>query len=263
MARVDNGNNLQTPMLQPGWVTQADGYGLITTKGRYVADEGNANSFNLGQEVPDLAGTRISKITQTFNKNGLQVIDLEGVQLDSATTRPNVSASSGLTSEHITTHPDFFSTIAGPKPYTQSTLSKGNGQTLYKGLNGAHFSDEQGGKFEGFLDPSFPDFYGKTHYLAPITSFSGTIFTSSSANAKKLKDAVGKTSASRSFDGITLLPSFLGDTFVISGRHQLLLSQVNFEDYAVTVAGNAYVIKVTYEIRLNAEGYSSKVYKSA
>ena len=263
MARVDNGNNLQTPMLQPGWVTQADGYGLITTKGRYVADEGNANSFNLGQEVPDLAGTRISKITQTFNKNGLQVIDLEGVQLDSAITRPNVSASSGLTSEHITTHPDFFSTIAGPKPYTQSSLSKGNGQTLYKGLNGAHFSDEQGGKFEGFLDPSFPDFYGQTHYLAPITSFSGTIFTSSSANAKKLKEAVGKTSASRSFDGITLLPSFLGDTFVISGRHQLLLSQVNFEDYAVTVAGNAYVIKVTYEIRLNAEGYSSKVYKSA
>lgn len=263
MARVDNGNNLQTPMLQPGWVTQADGYGLITTKGRYVADEGNANSFNLGDQVPDLAGTRISKITQTFNKNGLQVIDLEGVQLDSATTRPNVSASSGLTSEHITTHPDFFSTIAGPKPYTQSTLSKGNGQTLYKGLNGAHFSDEQGGKFEGFLDPSFPDFYGKTHYLAPITSFSGTIFTSSSVNAKKLKDAVGKTSASRSFDGITLLPSFLGDAFVISGRHQLLLSQVNFEDYAVTVAGNAYVIKVTYEIRLNAEGYSSKVYKSA
>lgn len=250
-------------MLQPGWVTQADGYGLITTKGRYVADESNANSFNLGQQVAELAGTRISKITQTFNKNGLQVIDLEGVQLDSATTRPNVSASSGLTSEHITTHPDFFSTIAGSKPYTQSSLSKGNGQTLYKGLNGAHFSDEQGGKFEGFLDPSFPDFYGKTHYLAPITSFSGTIFTNSGVNAKKLKDAVGKTSASRSFGGITLLPSYLGDAFVISGRHQLLLSQVNFEDYAVTVAGDAYVIKVTYEIRLNAEGYSSKVYKSA
>lgn len=250
-------------MLQPGWVTQADGYGLITTKGRYVADEGNARVFNLGQEVPDLAGTRISKITQTFNKNGIQVIDLEGVQLDSDVTRPNVSASSGLTSEHITTHPNFFSTIAGPKPYTQSSLSKGNGQTLYKGLNGAHFSDEQGGRFEGFLDPSYPDFYGKTHYLAPITSFSGTIFTSSSTVAKKLKEAVGKTSASRSFDGVTLLPSYLGDSFNISGRHQLLLSQVNFEDYAVTVAGKAYVIKVTYEIRLNAEGYSSRVYKSA
>lgn len=250
-------------MLQPGWTTQADGYGLITTKGRYIADEGNANAFNLGQQIPDLAGTRISKITQTFNKNGLQVIDLEGVQLDSGTTRPNVSASSGLTSEHITTHPDFFSTIAGPKPYTQSTLSKGNGQTLYKGLNGAHFSDTEGGKFEGFLDPSFPDFYGKTHYLAPVTSFSGTIFTSSPSNARKLKESVGKTSGMRSFNGVILLPSYLGDSFIIAGRHQLLLSQVNFEDYAVTVAGEAYVIKVTYEIRLNAEGYSSKVYKAA
>lgn len=263
MPRVSNGNPLTVPVLQPGWTTQEDGYGLISTKARYMADEGTFNSFQLGQTRSDLAGTRISKISQTFNKNGIQVIDVEGVQLDADVTRPNVTASSGLTSEHITTHPKFFTAIAGPKPFTASSLSLGNNQTIYKGQNGAHFSDPEGGRFIGFLDPTYKEFYGKTHYLAPVTSFAGVIYTRSGTTAQALRLAVGKTSGTRAFAGVTLLPSYLGSSFIVSGNHQLLLSQVNFEDYAVTVSGTAQVIKVTYEIRYNSEGYSNKVYDPA
>lgn len=266
MARVDNGNNLATPMLQPGWTVTEDGYGLITVKARYVLDEGSASGFTLGQSIGDLLSARVSKINKTFNKNGLAVEELELVKLDSTTTRPNITGSSGLTSEHITTHPQFFTAstgIAGAKPFTASALTKGNGQTLYKGLNGAHFSDPDGGRFEGFLDPTYPLYYGKSHYLAPVTSFSGVIYTSSSGNVTTLRDAVGKTSGTNAFGGITLLPSYVGTSFTISSRHQLLLSQVNFEDYAVTAGGTAYVYKINYEIRYNREGYVSPVYAAS
>ena len=266
MARVDNGNNLSTPMLQPGWTVTEDGYGLITVKARYVLDEGSPSGFTLGQQVTDLLGARVSKINKTFNKNGLAVEELELVKLDSTTTRPNISGSSGLTSEHITTHPEFFTAstgIAGAKPFTASSIQGPNGTTLYKGLNGAHFQDPEGGKFVGFLDPTYPLYYGKSHYLAPVTSFSGVIYTSSSANVTTLRNAVGKTSGTNAFGGITLLPSYVGTTFTTSSRNQLLLSQVNFEDYAVTAGGTAYVFKINYEIRYNRDGYVSPVYSAA
>jgi len=89
------------------------------------------------------------------------------------------------------------------------------------------------------------------------------IYTSSSANVTTLRNAVGKTSSTNAFGGITLLPSYVGTSFTISGRNQLLLSQVNFEDYAVTAGGTAYVFKINYEIRYNREGYVSPVYSAA
>ena len=268
MARINQGNALTTPMLQPGWTVVENGYGLQTVKGRYIIDEGSPSGFSLGDVDSNLLGARVSKITKTFNELGLAVEDLELVMLDSTTTRPEITGSSGLTSEHITTHPEFFTAstgIAGAKPFTASSILGPNGTTLYKGLNGAHFQDPEGGKFVGFLDPTYPLYYGKSHYLAPVTSFSGVIYTSSSANVTTLKAAVGKTSGTNTFGGITLLPSYVGTTFTTGSpsRNQLLLSQVNFEDYAVTAGGTAYVFKINYEIRYNREGYVSPVYASA
>lgn len=253
-------------MLQPGYTVVENGYGLITVKGRYVIDEGSPSGWSLGQINSNLLGARVSKITKTFNELGLAVEDLECVKLDSTTTRPEITGSSGLTSEHITTHPEFFTAstgIAGAKPFTASSIAGPNGTTLYKGLNGAHFQDPEGGKFVGFLDPAYPLYYGKTHYLAPVTSFSGVIYTTSSGNVTTLRNAVGKTSGTNSFGGIKLLPDYVGTTFTTSSRNQLLLSQVNFEDYAVTAGGTAYVFKINYEIRYNREGYVSPVYSAA
>ena len=264
MSRIENGDPLTTPLAQPGFTAVEDGYGLITIRGRYYMNY-NTAGFNLG-DTETITAARVSKITETFEKNGLKIQDLELVKLDATTTRPNITGSSGLTSEHITTHPEFFTAstgIAGAKPFTASALVKSVGQTLYKGLNGAHFSDPDGGRFEGFLDPTYPLYYGKSHYLAPVTSFSGVIYTSNDANVTTLRNAVGKTSGTNAFGGITLLPSYVGTSFTTSGRNQLLLSQVNFEDYAVTSGGTAYIFKINYEIRYNREGYVSPVYASA
>ena len=270
MARIENGNELTSPLLQPGYTLNYDGYGLLTLKARYACNEFDGiTDVAIGDTFAGFAVTlRCQKVSHTFDKNGISYADAEYVGLESglSITRPNITGSTGLTSEHITTHPEFFTAstgIAGAKPFTASALVKSVGQTLYKGLNGAHFSDPDGGRFEGFLDPTYPLYYGKSQYLAPITSFSGIIYTTSSANVTTLRGAVGKTSGTNSFAGIKLLPDYVGTSFTVSGRNQMLLSQVNFEDYSLASGSTPYIFKINYEIRYNREGYVSPVYASA
>jgi len=272
MARIENGNTLTSPLLQPGYTLNYDGYGLLTLKARYACNEFDGISdVQIGDAFSGFAVTlRCQKVSHTFDKNGISFADAEYVGLESglSVTRPNITGSTGLTSEHITTHPEFFTAstgIAGAKPFTASSIQGPNGTTLYKGLNGSHFQDPEGGKFVGFLDPTYPLYYGKSHYLAPVTSFSGVIYTTSSANVATLRNAVGKTSGTNAFGGITLLPSYVGTTFTTSGRNQLLLSQVNFEDYALTASGGStpFMHKINYEVRFNRDGYVSPVYASA
>ena len=67
---------------------------------------------------------------------------------------------------------------------------------------------------------------------------------------------VGKTSGSNQFNSIALLPSYAGATFLNGTLHQLLLAQVNCEDF-----GSLY--KVNYEVRYNRDGYNASVYAPA
>ena len=188
-----------------------------------------------------------------------------------------MTASNGLTSEHIVTHPNFFGPSAG---FTTAIAGNGTAFTAstinpdYKvgGVFGAHFKGTatNAGGFVGFLDSSTSAkqyFYGKTQYLAPTTSFSGCIYTKSAANCASIRDALGKSSGTNSFAGIKLIPDHLGTTWTASikgeTRNTLLLSQVNFEDYCVNPSGTPLIYKINYEIRFNREGYPAEVYASA
>jgi hypothetical protein len=191
-------------------------------------------------------------------------------------TRPNVTASHGLTSEHITTHPNFFgpstgftTAIAG----TGTTFAASTINTDYKvgGVFGAHFKGTatNAGGFVGFLDSSTAAkqyYYGKTHYLAPTTSFSGCVYTTNVGKVTTLRDNVGKTSGTNNFGtGCKLLPDHIGTTWTAtvkgSSRDTIMLSQVSFEDYCVQPDGTPKVFKINYEIRFNREGYPAEVYK--
>ena len=274
MARISNGNALTSALLQPDWTFNNNGYGLLTVKARWAIDEASAFSdanIGIGATFSEVSGETLkcTKSSYAFQKNGLTYVDQEYVGIASAAggiTRPDVTASNGLTSEHISTHPNFFTAstgIAGAKPFTASSIAGPNGTTLYKGLNGAHFQDSAGGKFVGFLDPDYPLYYGKSQYLASVTSFSGAVYTTSSSNLTTLKAALGRTSGTNAFNSITLIPSVFGTTFTTSGRKQLLLTQVNMESYALNSSGVPYMMKINYEIRFNVDGYPSAVYQDA
>lgn len=266
MARISQGNALTAPLQQPGGKFADDGYGLITATVVYKSDQAASlgSVVNRGSTCP-LAGASFCdahKYTVAYDSLGLAMLTVEYVGIDptinsGARTNPQVGVSQGLTSEHISTHPSFFTAttgIAGAKPFTVSTIVP----TEFKGLNGAHFEKADGGKFLGFKDPDSPLYYGRTNYLAPQTSFSGIFYTNVSATPKALVALVGKTSGNGSFNSIALLPTYMGTSFQTAApiRNQLLLAQVNVEDFGL-------LYKVNYEIRYNRDGYVSPVYPAA
>ena len=267
MARVDTGNNLAAVILQPGAKFQEDGYGLTTGTCTFkaAATASVGSTINRGSACPISAYSycKAHKFSVSFDTLGIAVYVVDYVGMNPAGyptyTNRQVGISQGLTSEHITTHSNFFTAstgIAGPKPFSISGISVGQ----YAGLNGAHFSNANGGKFLGFQDPDSPLYYGKTNYLAPQTSFSGHFYTTSSTAPKEFVARVGKTSGDGDFYSLDLLPSYMGTAYVAgtspNTRNQLLLAQVNVEDF-----GSLY--KVNYEIRYNRDGYVAAVYPTA
>ena len=265
MARIDQGNALSTAMLQPGAKFQSDGYGLVTGTLVYKEDQSGSSTFLARGEACPIAAfsfCKVHKANTSVDALGLSTytVDYVGIGsggISSSLTKPQVGVSQGLTSEHISTHSNFFTAttgIAGPTPFTASTISPNE----FKGLNGAHFASANGGKFTGFKDPAEPLYYGKTNYLAPQTSFAGFFYTTDANTPKSLVDRVGKTSGNGSFNSIAMLPSYMGTSFVTGtgSRNQLLLAQVNVEDF-----GSLY--KVNYEIRYNRDGYVAAVYPNA
>ena len=265
MAIVKKGNALTTGQVQPGWTVQADGYGLWTGHANFKVDSGSSWNVSRGDAftISNYNGVLFAqKVVRTNLNLGVDVVSVDYVGLSTPGSTflslSNISGSNGLTSEHISTHPNWNTAttgIAGPKPYTTSTIVPGE----FVGLNGAHFETIEGGKFMGFKDTAAPLFYGKTNYLAPVTSYSGVVYTNTLSRVTALRGALGKTSGTKSFAGVQLLPDYLGNSYVTGSpsRNQLLLAQVNHEDYGKDL------YKVSYEIRFFADGYTEKVYPAA
>lgn len=293
MARIDQGNALTTAMLQPGWNIATDGYGLYTGRCTFKMNRAEAitglATFVRGAAHPitEFNFMAVHKIEVVYDLLGIATITAEyiGVSVSGQNyTNPNVTGSMGLTSEPITAHPNFFEAAtgfsAGSSPiaglpadfggaYDDSTLgpmvtilSATTGLPVNvpstEGYHGACFEKGSGGRFIGFVSPDDPHYYGKTSYLAQVTSFSGVLYFKSTETTKTaaFRAAVGTTSGSNTFcSGVTVLPSYIGTSFFNDTLDCMLLSQVNFEDYGS-------VFKCSYEIRYNPNGYPKGVYKN-
>ena len=298
MARQDYGNNLDTPVLQPGAKLNNDGYGLLTATCVWKANKNNDLSVgNRGSTCPIGPPNALSahKFSVSYDNLGMATITVDYIGIDPAIneglyTNPEVAASNGLTSENITSNPNFFepggdgyaNVIAGaPGSYVQSpigplveikspsdfitvitgsTIVKVNKKQSYIGLNGACFEEANGGRFIGFVDPQYKHLYGKTNYLAPQSSFSGHFYTTEPLEVKNMMDYLGTTSRDNDWAGVLpmIIPEYAGIHWVSSAVdgefNQLLLSQVNAQDY-----GNIY--KVNYEVRYSVQGWSDLVYR--
>lgn len=284
MARIDNGNALATALLQPGAKFQSDGYGLVTGTLVYKEDQAGSSTFLARGEACPIAGftfCKVHKANTSVDALGIHTYTVDYVGIGSggvsaALTKPQITGSQGLTSESITTHPNFYklasgagfsgdpiagldgpSESGGTEDVPKYTLVAGTNPAEYEGNNGATFELSTGRKFLGFKRAKYPDFYGKTNYLAPQCSISGVFYTTTAATTINLRNAVGKTSGNGTFAGIVLTPDYMGTAFTTGSpsKDQLLLAQISFEDY-----GTLY--KIQYEIRFNREGYNSKVYAS-
>lgn len=275
MALIETGETLLTGILQPGYKIQTDGYGLTTAVGVFKVDQGGTFDFaNRGQTFPasGFSYLKAHKANMSFDALSIATVSVDYVGISPGTnggtrTDPQITGSQGLTSENITTHPNFFETGSGFSGSPIAGVGTGSLATPaypavtgasneYGGNNGATFEAAIGRKFLGFKKPEFKDFYGKSNYLAPQCSISGIFYTSTSSLVNNLRNAVGKTSGTGSFASVSLVPSYMGTSFTVSGKNQLLLAQVSFEDFGL-------LYKVQYELRFNREGYVAAVYAAA
>jgi hypothetical protein len=276
MAIVKTGESLTSPEIQPGWTVSNDGFGLVTSTTRYKADFSfDVDALtNRGTAHPDPTYSFLKAHKYSISWDSLEIatvtVDYVGIDPDSNEgnfTQPNTSAANGLTAEHITSHPNFFSAqtgyigaLAGPAPYTQDTPNNlapnvGTGPA-YIGLNGACFEKANGGRFIGFVDPQWPQYYGKTQYLAPTTTYSGVIYVADQTYVIDILGYLGMSTETTAWGTWELLPDWapVGSAAGVGPKN--LLSQVNVEEY-----GSLY--KVMYEIRYNVNGWDSNVYKES
>jgi len=278
MAIVNTGNDLVAPILQSGWTVVSDGFGLHTSVSVYKADTTSALTAFLvkGTAHPDPSYTylKIDKWRISWDALDIATVTVDYVGIDPSVnsgvrTNPNTSAANGLTSEPITSHPNFFTAdplfsgvIAGAGPYTQSSLgpivktktAPIKDTQSYIGSNGSCFESQNGGRFIGFVDPSFPSLYGKTNYLASTTSYSGVIYSTTLADVQALLALLNTATATTSWGAaFQLLPAWAPIGTVAGVGHKNLLSQVNVEQFGA-------LYKINYEIRYSKTGWSNKVY---
>ena len=276
MARIDKGNALSTAMLQPGAKFGSDGYGLVTGTVTFKEDAAGSSAFLARGQACTVTGftfCTVHKATTSIDALGINTytVDYVGIGsggVSSTQTKPQISGSQGLTAEHITTHPNFFTLAtgfsgtpiagvgSGSTTTPNFTAVAGTNPVEYEGNNGATFEAKTGRKFLGFKKAQFPQLYGKTNYLSPQSSISGIFYTSTAGTAVALRNAVGKTSGTGTFASIALTPDYMGTSFLSGSLHQLLLAQISFEDFGT-------LFKIQYELRFNREGYDASVYASA
>jgi hypothetical protein len=277
-------------MLQPGWTVVADGFGLNTSTTIYKVDTTfDVDAFVVkGSAHPDpvYSYLKLDKWKVSWDALEIATLTVDYVGLDPAInsgvrSNPNTSSANGLTTESLTTHPNFFvadalfttGPIAGvsyaqsdlgplveikdPVDYiTQVILGKTviiSKKQSYVGNNGACFESENGGRFIGFVDPAHPNFFGKTNYLTKTTTYSGTMYSSVLGDVQALLALLNSATATNSWGIFALLPAWAPVGAGSGGGNVNLLSQVNVEEF-----GSLY--KISYEVRYSKVGWHPSVY---
>jgi hypothetical protein len=262
MARVSKGNSLSVPVLQPGWTIEDDGFGLLTCSATFTTAHGNSTGTpGKGEEALAKAPTRGAAFQQdarltchrsssVMGANGIQVISADYVGIAKGTmTEPQVAGRFSSNQEPISTHPkfiDFGGTKATP-------------------INGAVFNND--GSFKRFADPGYDEFYGITSYLSCGLGITGHFYTSDFSALTALKDAIGTTSSTGSFNTYDLMGglndlgsnksgrSGYGNFVDDRERDQLLLSGISVEYFGK-------LLKISYDIMFSQDGWNGAIYNN-
>jgi hypothetical protein len=271
------GNDLESGVLQAGYTIENDGYGLLTCRATYKFDTSivlppPSSRLARGESFPKDTRLKLHKWSVTYNTAQVATVtgDYVGIE-EGEFTRPNCHGDDGLSTEKIETHPNFFETTVGHETappiagkqstWHQSPVIIDNKTNLMEGENGATFAPSSepntGGKFLGFFNENYPEYYGKTSYLAPTTVFTGIIYTTNSANVNLMRRMVGAAVSTNNL-GLTdfpnLVPTEYGTYWTSESEYpQLLVSKMNCENYGA-------LYKINYELRYSREGFPYIVY---
>jgi hypothetical protein len=273
MSLIEKGNSLAAQLIQPNWTYNRDPFGLGTSTTKYKCDHTTdiATFAARGTAHPDPSYSflKANSYSVSWDALGIATVTVDYVGIPDSVngglmTNPNTSSANGLTAENITSHPNFFvvkpgylGPIAGAAPYTQDVPDNYapivNGAPAFMGLNGSCFEKANGGRFIGFVRPDFPQYYGKTQYLAKTTTYSGVIYFTQIGSVQAILALLNTATATNSWGIFALLPAWAPVGVGEFGNNVNLLSQVNVEEFGA-------LYKVSYEIRYAKAGWERDVY---
>lgn len=295
MALITIGNNHLAKVLQEGYTIDDDSYGLFTGTCVFEIDQGQVGPDseyipNPGDAHPDsrynfMLADKRKRVFGSGNKVRVSVTYV-GVYYQSDygegvinITYPQAGGTDGTSTEPVENHPHFWKAvmngddpvyggapiagvgtgttdpIAPNFPVSSRPKLAGDKNTYYQGNHGSQFTDAKGSRFLGFADPAFPKFYGKKSYLARVTSWTGVLYTTSTAFMNDLRNHNLTTMTTNMVSGVKVLPDYYGSTFTAAdGSPQLLIMNVGVERYSLNV------YKITYTIRYNVDGFPNEIY---
>lgn len=226
--------------VQPGWVIENDGYGLLTSRVTFIDDSESASGGPKKLEAhPFDERLQCHKVTYTLNsaKRSTAVADYVGLEAGTYTTIDFRAEYSGA-SQPIQAHPKFS------KDMGYNGAAK---KLMDYGWDGTKFSEDD-------AEANTAGLVGVKSYVAGEMSVSGTFYTSSQGWLQKWVDAVGKTVEKLPGDAPVVLPAAVP----ISSNHDRigLMTNVSYEQYA-------HLYKVSFTVRVATGGWHKYIYDRA
>lgn len=263
--RIEKGDNLYDLVLQPGWTSEEDGFGLLTSRLTFIYGHGSdTNSADLsraprrGDTHPKDLRMTCHRASTTYNANGLAVVVAEYIGIaEGNTTRPEVSGRGSMSTDPITTHPKFVEVIGGTRddPKNGAVFSENNG--LFINFEAVDPDDPNAGNANtpGYIKR------GVRSYLNPGFGISGHLYTKDMGFATALKETMGMSSRTGIYGGVPLL----GDIQSVSGswgewQTDDAVPQLLLTGLAVDFFGT--VVKVSYDLTYAPYGWDYDIYEN-
>ena len=237
------GDSLSQLKLQPGWVIENDGFGLLTSRLNFVCDADQAESLAPKKSVahPKNAKLFCYKSSYVINDNDIAVITSEYIGLASSTvTDFQVTGEVALASQPIQTHPKFATGKAGGAEKPLKDLGWDSAQQAFP---------------EGDANAIKYGLVGVKSYYAPDIQITGTFYTSNEAVVDSVQKMVGKT--------FTTIPN--QSTFKIPA---IGVSVTSYHDKFCLVTGMTYetfanIHKVRLTFRVASGGWNNLIYEKS
>jgi hypothetical protein len=237
------GNKLTTLQLQPGWVIENDGSGLLTSRLTFRCDASvvEAKKPKDNEAHPKDGRLLCHRASYVINENDIATITAEYVGLASGNiTKVVITGDNALSSQPIQTHPKFY---------------KGTVGQTGKPLKDLGWDEATQSFPESNSDAISYSLVGIKSYQAPDLQYTGTYYTNSKALLLDNQKMVGKTFQTIAGSNDTIVvPPILAPISQYHLRYGFVTA-VNYEQYA-------NVFKVRYTFRVATGGWHSFIYET-
>jgi len=242
MSQVSKGNKLTTLQLQPGWVIENDGLGLLTSRLTFKCDAEVADAKKPKENEAHPRDGRLlcHRASYVTNENGIAVITAEYVGLSTGSmTKVQVTGDVALSTQPIETHPKFY---------------KGTVGNTGKPLKDLGWDEATKTFPESNQDAINYALVGVKSFNAPDLQFTGTYYTNSKEILLNNQKMVGKTFQTIAGAESMVIPPIIAPVSSYHIRYGFMTG-VTYEQFA-------NVFKVRFTFRVATGGWHSLVYET-